>query len=352
MEQATRVFAAVSVIVLAVTGCKTEKQSVVGPKQPEAILPNDNRTFLTDQAKLAVINRKPLYQCSEGEIDLYLRHLHATEPNLQKRIVTIARKNIEQPYELYLLGEAPFESTDNQPIYCLTKSDCVVFAEHTIAMALSDGFPEFLRMLQRIRYNNGEIGVVTRNHFTEADWNVNNRWLVTDITNQLGGDKVIKFKEKVDRAKFFKSRYKLDETMPVETIEESFIPYEAINSVKPLLREGDIVNFVSGTKGGYWVGHVGLVAHGADGSVHLIHSSEPKVREETIDSYIQRMSRTRAEKEATGKAVFRGFKFLRLAADPIANLRMVDGAQAPKVSTPPSSPLTFDQYVRTIKLGG
>lgn len=331
-------------VVLALAGCHSEKSEAVVPVVP--------KVAAADQAKLDAIEHKPLYQCTEAEVGLYLSHLHQTEPNLPKRIVTLARKNIGQPYELYLLGEAPFETVDDQPVYCLTKSDCVVFAEHTMAMSLSDSFPQFLRTLQRIRYNKGEIGVVTRNHFTEADWNVNNRWLATDVTNELGGDKIIRFKEKVDRAKFFKSRYKLDETMPVETIEESFIPYEAMESVKPLLRDGDIVNFVSGANGGYWVGHVGLIAHGDDGSVHLIHSNVPNVREEPIDDYIQRASKTRAEKEAAGKAVFRGFKFLRPTADPMNNLRTVDGAGAPKVTTPAKSPVTFDEYLKTIKQGG
>jgi hypothetical protein len=42
-------------------------------------------------------------------------------------------------------------------------------------------------MLQRIRYRDGVIGVATRNHYTEMDWNVANRWLVTDISADLAG---------------------------------------------------------------------------------------------------------------------------------------------------------------------
>src|SRR5688572_10212366 len=182
---------------------------------------------------VAPLRDKPLYQFTEREVDAYLKDLHASEPDLRKRIIHLARKNIEQPYELYLLGEAPFEKTDPQPVYCLQRSDCVVFVEHTLAMALSNDFPSFMSILQRIRYKDGQIGVTTRNHYTEADWNVNNGWLVTDVTNRLGGDGVMAFSQKVDRAKFFKTRYKLDETMPIETIQETFIPYERMESVKP-----------------------------------------------------------------------------------------------------------------------
>ncbi|HVT29971.1 MAG TPA: N-acetylmuramoyl-L-alanine amidase-like domain-containing protein, partial [Lacipirellulaceae bacterium] len=140
-----------------------------------------------DKNEIAKLVDKPLYKCSEGEVDKYLRFLSATEPNLRTRVVQLARKNIGQPYELFLLGEMPFETYDPQPIYCLSKSDCLVFTEHTYAMALSHDWPSFMRMLQRIRYRDGQLGVATRNHYTEADWNISNRWLVKDITKELAG---------------------------------------------------------------------------------------------------------------------------------------------------------------------
>src|SRR5687768_14072036 len=180
----------------------------------------------------------PLYEFTEADVDRFLRQLQQDEPDLRRRIVTLARKNIGQPYELYLLGESPFETIDPQPVYCLGKSDCVVFAEHTLAMALTDGWPAFLTMLQRIRYDRGAIGVLTRNHYTEADWNGNNAWLVRDVTDEMGGPNVIRFRQGVNRAKFFRDRYKLDTSMPVQTIDESFIPYEHVGSVKHVLRDG------------------------------------------------------------------------------------------------------------------
>ena len=324
-----------------VVGCRTPTPTATPAAPPHP-----------DAAVVAPLKDKPLYRFSEREVDAYIRYLHATEPDVHKRIVHLARKNIEQPYELYLLGEAPFEQTDAQPIYCLDRSDCVVFAEHTLAMALTDSWPSFMSMLQRIRYKDGRIGVVTRNHYTEADWNVNNRWLLTDITNSLGGDAVQPFSQKVDRAKFFKTRYKLEEPIAIETIQETFIPSERMDSVKPLLRDGDVVNFVTGSKGGYWVGHVGLIGLAPDGTPHLIHSAKPKVREETIESYVTRLTRDAASDDAAGKARFRGFKFLRLTEDPIGNLRTIDGPQAPVVKLPADSRMTWEQYLQSFNVGG
>lgn len=307
-----------------------------------------------DKKQLGELIGKPLYEFNEGEVDVYLRYLSAFEPELPGRIAHLARKNIGQPYELYLLGEMPFEHYDPQPIYCLDRSDCVVFSEHTYAMALTDNWEDFMRMLQRIRYDGGRIGVVTRNHYTEADWNPNNRWLVRDITGELARNRVMKFEQKVDRAKFLRNRYKLETDIPVKEYVHEFIRFEDIDMAKGRLRDGDFVNIVRGTPGkrkpldrgarsgsmedifggSAWVGHVGLIVLGEDGEVHLIHSASPEVREESLEDYIARSTKNIAERDAAGKSRLLGFKFLRLQKDPLSNLRAIDGPGAPRVVLP------------------
>ncbi len=297
------------------------------------------------EAKPESLLAKPLYQFTETEVGIYLADLQATEPDLRKRIVHLARKNLGQPYELYLLGEMPFETYDPQPLYCLGKSDCLVFAEHTYAMALSRDWPGFMRLLQRIRYRDGRIGVATRNHFTETDWNPSNRWLVRDITTEIAGDRVLKFTEKIDRTKFLLGRYGLKTAIPVEDHIETCLPYVELARAAPFLRDGDCIEIVRGivkpgvpasdTFGGSaWIGHVGLVAHGADGSLHIIHSSDPAVREETIGQFITRETAHNAERDTAGKPRLLGFKFLRLEDDPWTNLRQLDGTDAPRVTLP------------------
>jgi hypothetical protein len=59
----------------------------------------------------------------------------------------------------------------------------------------------------------------------------------------------------------------------------------------------------------------------------MIHSTEPRVREEPIDEYIARSTKDLAEKDAAGKPRLVGFKFLRL-------LREIDGDDAPRVTLP------------------
>jgi hypothetical protein len=349
------------------------------PETVSAELNASQRSICTNlglsMPQLKELIAKPLYEFNESEVDVYLRYLSAYQPDLPKRIVHLARKNLGQPYEIYLLGEMPFEYYDPQPLYCLGKSDCLVFTEHTYAMALTDSWPGFMRMLQRIRYRDGCIGVATRNHYTEADWNPNNSWLVEDITEELAGPKAVRFRQKVDRAKFLRNRYKLETDIPVEEVEHVFIRFEDIDRAKPHLHDGDFVNFVRGIPAGpkhtapaveqsdagdpdepgsegalgatgmkdifggsAWVGHTGLVALGEDGKVHLIHSTKPQVREESIDDYIAHSTADNAAKDAAGQARLLGFKFLRLRQDPWKNLRDLDGEAAPRVVLPGGSP--------------
>jgi hypothetical protein len=238
----------------------------------------------------------------------------------------------------------PFETHDPQPIYCLTKSDCLVFTEHVYAMALSRDWTGFMRLLQRIRYHDGRLGVATRNHYTEADWNVSNRWLVRDLTAEIAGARAVPFAQKIDRAKFLLNRYGLKAPAPIEDFRDTFIPLDALDLALPQLRDGDFVNVVraSITLGGHanteiyggqaWVGHTGFVAHGPDGTVNIIHSAEPAVREESFAQFIAHAREKAAAPVAKQRLV--GFKFLRLADDPMANLRKIDGPDAPRVTLP------------------
>jgi hypothetical protein len=228
----------------------------------------------------------------------------------------------------------------------------LVFTEHTYAMALSHNWPSFMRMLQRIRYRDGRLGVTTRNHYTEADWNISNGWLVEDLTARLAGDKAVKFSEKIDRSNFFKKRYNLTVDVPVEQHDDIYLPYEQIEQAKSQLQDGDFVNVVRATTkmidpqneifgGNAFVGHVGLIGHGPNGEVHMIHSAEPTVREESIDEFIKRSTKDNAAKDAAGKPRLVGFKFLRLRDEPLQNLKKIDGADAPRVTLPSGDEAKF-----------
>lgn len=315
------------------------------------------------------LKAKPLYQFSPQELDVYLGYLQSLEPDLRQRIQHLARKCIGQPYAIYLLGEFPFEIYDPQPLYSLSKSDCVVFSEHIYAMALSYDWKSFFAMLQRIRYKNGEIGLATRNHYTEFDWDVNNAWLVRDITEELGGQDVVRVTTVVDRAKFL-SRWGIGQIIPVDTVTWCYLPVELLPKIIHQLKPGDFVNIVRGDENNKWVGHVGLITVSDDGTVNFLHSTSPRVKEEPLLGLYESASKENNAKRLYNEQVqkknqkfmayneklrqknngqpsakekkllsmrpyFYGFKFLRLQEDPIWELMKIEGPFAPKVKIGP-----------------
>ncbi len=252
-----------------------------------------------------------IFTLDEEQVGELLGTTRSVAPLLPERIISIARKFIGQPYQIYLLGEFPIEYYDVDPIYDLTHSDCVTFCETVYAMSLSDDWWSFLRTLQRLRYKDGQVGMLTRNHYTLADWDVNNSFLLEDLTTTLGGGSVAKpLVEVVNRAAFFK-KFGLGQDVPVQRHEDHYIPTESVPSIEGELRNGDFVNIIrsSGGAGAMWAGHTGLIAIDENNRVNFLHSASPKVREQPLMEYLQsdkpcvgiKILRPRADAEARVK---------------------------------------------------
>ncbi|MEH0166182.1 N-acetylmuramoyl-L-alanine amidase-like domain-containing protein [Paucibacter sp. JuS9] len=306
-------------IALLLAGCATSPAPVIAPRiEATAVQLEAARRVALPPEQLSEMLNKPWHKMQPAELGRFLGWQQLDQPLLRQRVAALARKNIGQPYELYLLGEFPYETYDSQPLFSLAKSDCVVFVEHVYAMALSASWEEFFWMLQRIRYRDGVIGAATRNHYTEADWNPANSWLVTDITKELAGDKVTPYRQRIDRKAFLKKQFKIERDIPVQQFDDVFVPKEAVAQIEAGLQEGDFVNVISGKDGGYWASHVGLIVLGKDGNRHILHSAEPEVREETLQGFIARLAERDARNAGQNKASLAGFKFLRLNEAPQA----------------------------------
>ncbi|MDZ7822490.1 MAG: DUF1460 domain-containing protein [Candidatus Marinimicrobia bacterium] len=245
--------------------------------------------------QLKVMISKPLYAFTPAEIDLYLPYLQYTIPGLQERVKHLARKNLGQPYEIYLLGEYPVEIYDRQPLYCLEKSDCVVFCEHTLAMALAHDWQSLFAVLQRIRYRDGIIGYTTRNHYGEYDWPRNNTWLAENITGDLAGDRLAYDTVKVDKGNFFRKRG-VPYSLPEDSLVWSYVPLGIMPEILDQLETGDIVNVVRGYKDNKWVGHYGFVMTDED-EVYFLHSTPPEVIQQPFREVIDAAAASNLEKQ-------------------------------------------------------
>lgn len=100
---------------------------------------------------------------------------------LTKRIDGISQAFLGKPYILYALGEGPTGYFDQFPLSRFDGFDCETFVDTVLALALADGM-HYQKCIQHIRYKNGQVSFITRNHFTDMDWNTNNRNKLVDIT--------------------------------------------------------------------------------------------------------------------------------------------------------------------------
>jgi hypothetical protein len=278
--------------------------------------------------RLAELKAKPLYEFNEKDVDVYLRYLSAAEPDLHNRVMHLAHKNLGQPYRIFLLGEFPFELYDAAPLYYLGESDCVVFSEHMYAMALGWDWQSFFAILQRIRYKNGEIGVLTRNHYTIPDWDANNDWLVQDMSRDIAGEQAKPITVKTGRQRFFK-KWNIGQDMEEKVVETFCVSAEIVPAIVDELREGDFVNIVFGQGANYWAGHVGLISRNAEGQICFLHSTPPRVVEVPLVDYSEKRLEGNIEREKKGRAPFVGFKFLRLRDDPLGELKRRIGEDVP-----------------------
>lgn len=100
------------------------------------------------------------------------------------RLNAISSAFLNKPYMLWPLGEGVNGDYDQFPLYRTDAFDCLTFVETVLAIALSRDLTSFTQSMNGIRYQKGIVSFVTRNHFTELDWNINNQRLgiLKDIT--------------------------------------------------------------------------------------------------------------------------------------------------------------------------
>lgn len=118
-----------------------------------------------------------------------LYHSQRMKPtaNLSARIAYFSEQFLGHPYALGALGEGPRARFDQNPLYRTDAFDCETYVDTVIALARAHNIAEFQHNIRHIRYRNGHVSFVDRNHFTCLDWNHNNQHqgIVTDITTSL-----------------------------------------------------------------------------------------------------------------------------------------------------------------------
>jgi D-alanyl-D-alanine carboxypeptidase/D-alanyl-D-alanine-endopeptidase (penicillin-binding protein 4) len=96
-------------------------------------------------------------------------------------------------------GEGSFDTVDTKPIYNIRHFDCLTYVEHVLALSHSSNAEEFISQLQQLRYKDGKINYLHRNHFFVIDWLANNK----NVATIIAPDKAVAVTRIISKKRFF-----------------------------------------------------------------------------------------------------------------------------------------------------
>ncbi len=125
--------------------------------------------------------------------------------SLRQRIEAVSQLFLGTAYKPSPLGEGPEGVFDRDPLIRLDAFDCTTFVETVMALSLESDLDSGMRILQKIRYKDGKISYLTRNHFTELDWLPNNikAGFLRDITTEITGQNAVEVSKTISKRKWY-----------------------------------------------------------------------------------------------------------------------------------------------------
>ncbi|KTD27930.1 MULTISPECIES: N-acetylmuramoyl-L-alanine amidase-like domain-containing protein [Legionella] len=116
--------------------------------------------------------------------ELYHSLEHVSNPDMANRLDVISAQFLGKPYILGALGEGTKAHFDQEPRYRIDGFDCDTYVTTVLALALANDQQGFKQCMMKVRYKDGKVSFITRNHFTSLDWNPNNQQqgFIKDIT--------------------------------------------------------------------------------------------------------------------------------------------------------------------------
>jgi hypothetical protein len=198
-----------------------------------------------------------------------------TPTALTDRIVAISARYRGTPYRRDPLGEGPTGAIDRDPLICTTGVDCQTYVEQVLAEAIAPRPADVLACLTRIRYHDGVVGFGTRNHYMVSDWLPHNRWLIRDLTDEVGGKTTRPMEKRIDRAAFFRAHGAPDlgRGIPPERSRTTYIPRAALPAVAARIPTAAVLIWVQ-DRPGIIAAHCGFAIRDAHGALLLRHASE------------------------------------------------------------------------------
>ena len=130
---------------------------------------------LTSQLKA-----EPVYQEEQQKATAFVQSIYHNQADnkalsMPERLEKMSGLFLGKPYLLGALGEGVSGRYDQYPLYRVDAFDCLTFVETVLALSLADNTDSFKQMMNKIRYQDGYVSFLMRNHFTDLDWNKHNQ---------------------------------------------------------------------------------------------------------------------------------------------------------------------------------
>lgn len=186
---------------------------------------------------------RKIYEMNKWEIDSILTVKSKENLTVTERMKFYSELFLGMPYGLTCVGDGPYALFDTQPQLTFDTTNCMVYCEDVLALAISDNFENFFNNLQQIRYKDGIVGMKTRNHYTIADWLPENSWLLHDVAEKVAGEKTKSLTRTISHKQFFQKKGITDMRYVKEdrTLTVNYIPFNALMDVKENFLDGDIL---------------------------------------------------------------------------------------------------------------
>ena len=185
---------------------------------------------------------KRFFQMSNFEIDSLLVVTSQTQMTITEKMKFYSELFLETDYSWTCTGDGPYALFEANPLVNFKETNCMVFCEHVLALAISDSWDNFFNNLQQIRYKNGIIGMRTRNHYTMADWLPENNWILNDVSSKVGSSLTKSVTRTISHKNFFNGKKIKDLRYVLEDrkLTVDYVPKEDLSKIKRNLKNGDI----------------------------------------------------------------------------------------------------------------
>jgi len=181
------------------------------------------------------------------------------------------------------LGEGAGIGIDTDPLIRFDAFDCTTFVETVLAGGNQE-------KLKRIRYKNGKVDFMNRNHFIDTDWLENNSDLVKNVSAQYAKTAIRRVT--IDKKNWFKKKYGIDTNFQKQTVNLEYISYKDAQNIRAI--EPMVVLFVNapgrapekiGTD--LAVRHMGLLL--PDGRLRHASIKQKRVVDVDFNKYVNQM---------------------------------------------------------------